>query len=141
MIEDSTEDGRDPSDEPPGAKPHPDAATPGAETWGTGPSGAGPSVPAGSAEAPGAGASNVARLHPPRIPHHPTLDRAVQGMIGAQLRSMYEHYIEQPIPDRLLELVQRLGADAGSGTQDDGGVQRLGADAGNDAPDDGGVER
>jgi hypothetical protein len=62
-------------------------------------------------------------------------------MIGAQLRSMYEHYIEQPIPDRLLELVQRLGADAASDTQDDRGVQRLGADAGNDAPDDGGVER
>jgi hypothetical protein len=67
--------------------------------------------------------SNVARLHPPRIPHHPILDRAVQGMIGAQLRSMYEHYIEQPIPDRLLELVQRLGHEAQDDAPQDGAPQ------------------
>jgi hypothetical protein len=102
MIEDSTEDGRAPSDDPPGAEPKPRSET------GAGPTG----------ERPRASVSNVARLHPPRIPHHPTLDRAVQGMIGAQLRSMYEHYIEQPIPDRLLELVQRLGDEARGDNRD-----------------------
>lgn len=60
---------------------------------------------------------NVARLHPPRIPHHPTLDRAVQGMIGAQLRSMYEHYVDQPIPDRLLQLVGRLGREGAASVE------------------------
>ncbi len=51
----------------------------------------------------------VARLHPPGMPHHAALDRAVQAQIGAQLRTMYEHYVDQPIPDRLIDLVRRLG--------------------------------
>lgn len=62
-----------------------------------------------SRDPPDDGSNKVARLHPPRIPHHPTLDRAIQGLIGSQLRSMYEHYVEQPIPDRLVKLVERLG--------------------------------
>jgi hypothetical protein len=53
--------------------------------------------------------AKVARLHPPGLPHHASLDRGVQAQIGAQLRTMYEHYVEQPIPDRLIELVRRLG--------------------------------
>ena len=53
--------------------------------------------------------AKVARLHPPGLPHQASLDRGVQAQIGAQLRTMYEHYVEQPIPDRLIELVRRLG--------------------------------
>jgi hypothetical protein len=81
-----------------------------------------------SADHPDKPPGNVARLHPPRIPHHPTLDRAVQGMIGAQLRSMYEHYVDQPIPDRLLELVGRLGRE-GASTGDSGRGPSLGTGA------------
>jgi hypothetical protein len=65
---------------------------------------------------------NVARLHPPGLPHQASLDRAVQAQIGAQLRSMYEHYVEQPIPDRLIDLVRRLGE-----TQDPGAGRALAA--------------
>jgi hypothetical protein len=53
-------------------------------------------------------ASKVARLHPPGVPHRVTLDRAVQGAIGAELRRMYDQLVEQPIPDRLLDLVNRI---------------------------------
>ncbi len=52
--------------------------------------------------------AKVARLHPPGVPHHVTLDRAVQGAIGAELRRMYDQLVEQPIPDRLLDLVNRI---------------------------------
>jgi hypothetical protein len=53
-------------------------------------------------------AAKVARLHPPGVPHHVALDRAVQGAIGAELRRMYDQLVEQPIPDRLLDLVNRI---------------------------------
>lgn len=56
---------------------------------------------------------NVARLHPPGLPHQASLDRAVQAQIGAQLRTMYEHYVEQAIPERLIDLVHRLGEPRG----------------------------
>jgi hypothetical protein len=55
---------------------------------------------------------------PARLPHQASLDRAVQAQIGAQLRTMYEHYVEQAIPERLIDLVHRLGEprDSGRGT-------------------------
>jgi hypothetical protein len=107
-----TDDSRDPADDSPGTKPANPLADPD-------PLGRRPGEPSADRAD-----NKVARLHPPRIPHHPTLDRAVQGMIGAQLRSMYEHYVEQPIPDRLLDLVERLGQGAGEkrGPTDEGGA-------------------
>jgi hypothetical protein len=50
----------------------------------------------------------VARLHPPGVAHCVTLDRALQGRIGAELRALYGELIHQPIPDRLLALVDRI---------------------------------
>ena len=38
----------------------------------------------------------------------PGLDRAVQARIGDQLRAMYDTLMQQPIPDRLAELLDRL---------------------------------
>lgn len=38
----------------------------------------------------------------------PSLDRAVQSRIGDQLRAMYDNLMQQPIPDRLSELLGRL---------------------------------
>jgi hypothetical protein len=72
----------------------------------------------------------VTRLHPPRLPHQASLDRAVQAQIGAQLRTMYEHYVDQPIPDRLVELVHRLGEAQDAGTADGAGEVGAGSPAG-----------
>ena len=41
-------------------------------------------------------------------PSEPSLDRAIQSRIGDQLRAMYDNLMEQPIPDRLSELLGRL---------------------------------
>jgi hypothetical protein len=38
----------------------------------------------------------------------PSLDRAIQSRIGDQLRAMYDNLMQQPIPDRLAELLGRL---------------------------------
>lgn len=38
----------------------------------------------------------------------PTLDRLVQAQIGDKLRAMYGELAEQPIPDRLTQLLSRL---------------------------------
>lgn len=45
----------------------------------------------------------------------------VQGHIGRQLRALYDHVLEQPIPDRFLDLLHQL--DAGdTGAQPDTGI-------------------
>ncbi len=79
----------------------------------------------------------VARLHPPGMPHHAALDRAVQAQIGAQLRTMYEHYVDQPIPDRLIDLVRRLGeaqtAGAAKGEASPGGTAASASSPGGEA--------
>jgi hypothetical protein len=58
------------------------------------------------------------RLHPassrsgrtPQIPssHGPALDRTVQAQIGDKLRTMYGELVEQPVPDRLADLLRQL---------------------------------
>ena len=39
----------------------------------------------------------------------PRLDRGLQDRIGRDLRTMYAALLREPIPDRILELVARLG--------------------------------
>lgn len=41
-------------------------------------------------------------------PEQPTLDRIVQGRIGSHLRAMYDELMQQPIPDRFVDLIARL---------------------------------
>jgi hypothetical protein len=36
------------------------------------------------------------------------LDRAVQGRIGADLRALYSELMQQPLPNRLQALVNRI---------------------------------
>ncbi|WP_436644220.1 NepR family anti-sigma factor [Microbaculum sp. FT89] len=36
------------------------------------------------------------------------LDEGLQAHIGVQLKSMYDSYLNEPIPDRLVELLEQL---------------------------------
>jgi hypothetical protein len=47
------------------------------------------------------------------------LDERLQAHIGVQLKSMYDSYLSEPIPDRLVELLEKL--DQVSKTDDPGG--------------------
>ena len=38
----------------------------------------------------------------------PGLDRVIQDRIGDHLRSMYDELVQQPVPDRFVELLNRL---------------------------------
>lgn len=38
----------------------------------------------------------------------PALDRNVQGRIGSHLRAMYDELMQQPIPDRFIDLLAEL---------------------------------
>ena len=38
----------------------------------------------------------------------PGLDRAIQERIGDRLRAMYDDLVQQPVPDRFVELLSRL---------------------------------
>ena len=38
----------------------------------------------------------------------PSLDRAIQTRIGDRLRAMYDTLAEEPVPDRLAEILKRL---------------------------------
>ena len=38
----------------------------------------------------------------------PSLDRAIQERIGDNLRAMYDDLVQQPVPDRFVELLSRL---------------------------------
>jgi hypothetical protein len=38
----------------------------------------------------------------------PKLDRAIQARIGDQLRAMYTELMEQPVPDRFRDLLEKL---------------------------------
>jgi Anti-sigma factor NepR len=39
----------------------------------------------------------------------PSLDRGLQDRIGRDLRAMYAALLREPIPDRILDLVEHLG--------------------------------
>ena len=41
----------------------------------------------------------------------PVLDRAIQARIGDKLRAMYGELSEQPVPDRFVAILDRLGKD------------------------------
>lgn len=40
----------------------------------------------------------------------PALDRVVQAQIGDKLRAMYGELVEQPVPDKLTLILERLSA-------------------------------
>jgi hypothetical protein len=42
-------------------------------------------------------------------PISPALDRVIQARIGDKLRAMYGELAEQPVPDRLVAILDRLG--------------------------------
>lgn len=42
----------------------------------------------------------------------PTLDRMIQAQIGDKLRAMYGELAEQPVPDRLNQILARLGRES-----------------------------
>jgi hypothetical protein len=43
----------------------------------------------------------------------PRVDSTVQGQIGAHLREMYSHVLNEPVPERFLELLKQLERDDG----------------------------
>jgi hypothetical protein len=43
--------------------------------------------------------------------HSPVLDRVIQARIGDKLRAMYGELTDQPVPDRLSAILDRLGKD------------------------------
>jgi hypothetical protein len=43
-----------------------------------------------------------------RLGTEPTLDRTIQKRIGDQLRAMYDGLMQQPVPDRLKDILDRL---------------------------------
>jgi hypothetical protein len=43
------------------------------------------------------------------LPPSPGLDRVIQARIGDKLRAMYGELTEQPVPDRLTSILDRLG--------------------------------
>ena len=45
----------------------------------------------------------------PSASPNPSLDRAIQARIGDKLRSMYDELVDQPVPDRFKDLLDRLG--------------------------------
>jgi Anti-sigma factor NepR len=47
-------------------------------------------------------------LRDPSLPT-PTLDRTAQDRIGRELRAMYADLASQPLPQRLLDLLSKLG--------------------------------
>ena len=64
-------------------------------------------------ERPHASSSRPARAHQnsPAASQGPALDRTIQSQIGDKLRTMYGELIEQPVPDRLADLLRQLGPD------------------------------
>jgi hypothetical protein len=45
---------------------------------------------------------------PDKLSSEPTLDRATQERIGNHLRAMYDDLMQQPVPDRFVDLLDRL---------------------------------
>ena len=55
----------------------------------------------------GVGDVRDANGHGPRA-EDPKLDRAIQARIGDQLRAMYTELMEQPVPDRFRDLLEKM---------------------------------
>lgn len=47
------------------------------------------------------------------VPEAPSLQPQIQDHIGRQLRAMYDTVLNQPVPDRFRELMERLDAKEG----------------------------
>lgn len=45
-----------------------------------------------------------------KLSHEPAIDRTSQNRIGDHLRAMYDGLMQQPVPDRFAELLDRLEA-------------------------------
>jgi hypothetical protein len=60
------------------------------------------------------GASSMHKAEFGPVHAEATLGREIQTKIGEQLRAMYDDVVEQGVPDRFVELLQRLDK------QDDG---------------------
>lgn len=58
---------------------------------------------------PKAGTSDATRTRSEQS--SPALDRAVQAQIGDKLRALYGELADQPLPDRLTAILNRMGAD------------------------------
>lgn len=70
------------------------------------------------ASSAGKGASELfPEAFPDQIPSEPTLDRAIQERIGDHLRAMYDDLVQQPVPDRLVDLLNRLEKRTDKGKQ------------------------
>jgi hypothetical protein len=44
----------------------------------------------------------------PEFSAEPTIDRPSQNRIGDHLRAMYDGLMQQPVPDRFVDLINRL---------------------------------
>lgn len=51
----------------------------------------------------------------------PGLDSQLQAQIGRKLKGMYDSYLNEPIPDHLVSLLEKLDAKSRSVSADDGG--------------------
>jgi|GraSoiStandDraft_16_1057320.scaffolds.fasta_scaffold1162654_1 hypothetical protein len=49
-----------------------------------------------------------ARAHDGAASAGPSIDRDIQGKIGQQLRAMYDDVVNQGVPDRFVDLLNRL---------------------------------
>jgi hypothetical protein len=43
-----------------------------------------------------------------KLSSNPKLDRAIQSRIGDQLRAMYDDLMQQPVPDKFKDLLDKL---------------------------------
>ncbi len=50
-----------------------------------------------------------------QLSSEPGLDRVIQDRIGDHLRAMYDDLVQQPVPDRFVELLGRLEKRADKG--------------------------
>lgn len=62
------------------------------------------------ASSTGKGAAKLNResSYSDQLPSEPVLDRAIQERIGDHLRAMYDDLMQQPVPDRFVDLLNRL---------------------------------
>ncbi|HTH97106.1 MAG TPA: NepR family anti-sigma factor, partial [Stellaceae bacterium] len=53
---------------------------------------------------------NTAKLDKGRSPGRTQLDPAAQAHIGKQLKAIYDGVVNQPVPERFLDLLQQIDA-------------------------------
>lgn len=52
---------------------------------------------------------DASALRDPSRPE-PSLDQTAQDQIGSDLRAMYDSLLSQPIPERFIDLIEKLGS-------------------------------